>query len=61
MSDEQVRSEPPASLDDMAMLIRMLVHQLRKANPDSKLPDRAVDYLRRKGLQGSVLRLEPAA
>lgn len=45
-----------ATLDDLSMLIRQLAHSLKKARPDSELPDRAVDYLARHGLQGSPLR-----
>ena len=42
--------------DDLAMLVRKLANALRKAAPDHSLPARAIDYLRRKGLQGSILR-----
>lgn len=44
--------------DDLAVLVQRLVRCLRKAAPDSELPDQATDYLRRKGLQGSPLRDE---
>ncbi len=43
-------------IGDMAMLIRQLSSALKKANPDSGLPKKAMDYLRRHSLQGSVLR-----
>ena len=43
-------------LADMAMLIRQLSLALRKAAPAHTLPDRAMDYLKRKNLQGSILR-----
>ena len=43
-------------VDDLAAIIRQLVHSLRKAAPDHALPAKAVDYLVRKGLQGSPLR-----
>lgn len=43
-------------VDDLAMLVRQLVHSLKKANPNSGLPARALDYLQRKGLAGSPLR-----
>jgi hypothetical protein len=51
--------EPVASMDDLSMLIRQLVHALRKASPDNALAERATDYLKRKGLQGSPLRAAP--
>lgn len=51
-------TEPPATVDDLAMLVRQLVHSLRKAKPDSDLARRAADYLKRKGLQGSPFRGE---
>lgn len=44
------------TVDDCAALIRQLVHALRKASPTSDLASRAMDYLKRKGLQGSPLR-----
>lgn len=43
-------------VDDLAALVRRLVHSLSKAAPDNTLPAKAVDYLQRKGLQGSPLR-----
>lgn len=42
--------------DDLAALVRQLVRTLRKAAPDNDLADKALDYLRRKGLQGTPLR-----
>lgn len=47
-----------AMVGDLVMLVRKLVHALRKAAPDHGMPDRAVDYLVRHGLQGSPLRGE---
>ena len=44
------------TVDDLSMLVRQLVHALRKASPDNALAERAMDYLKRKGLQGSPLR-----
>lgn len=41
---------------DLSALVRQLVHKLSKAEPGSDLPERAMDYLKRKGLQGSPLR-----
>lgn len=43
-------------MDDMPALIRRLVHALRKAAPEHDLPAKALDYLKRHGLQGSPLR-----
>jgi hypothetical protein len=45
-----------ANVDDLSMLVRQLVHSLRKAAPDNVLSDRAVDYLKRNGFAGSPLR-----
>ena len=42
--------------DDLAALVRQLVRSLRKAAPQHALPDKAMDYLKREGLQGSPLR-----
>lgn len=48
-------------VDDLAMLVRQLVHSLRKHSPDNTTAARAVDYLKRHELQGSPLRgLSPA-
>jgi len=41
---------------DMAMLMRQLVVALRRAAPEHPLPGRALEYLQRNGLQGSILR-----
>ncbi|HAW0204087.1 TPA: hypothetical protein JLV55_002322 [Escherichia coli] len=35
---------------ELTMLVKQLVSQLKKAKPDCKLPDRAMDYLLRNGL-----------
>lgn len=43
-------------VDELAMLVRQLVHSLRKASPGNDLADRALDYLKRHGLTGTVLR-----
>lgn len=42
--------------DDMAMLIKQLIHALNKASPGNKTAARALDYLQRKNLIGSPLR-----
>lgn len=43
-------------VDDLAQLVMRLVHQLRKAEPDNELSDKALDYLKLNGLTGSILR-----
>lgn len=43
-------------LDDLAQLVAQLVRALRKAAPDNDLSERALGYLKRKGLIGSPLR-----
>lgn len=43
-------------LEEMAMLIRLLASTLKRTNPDSNLPEQAMDYLREHGLQDSPLR-----
>lgn len=48
-------------VQDMAALICRLAASLKKVQPDSELANRAADYLKRKGLQGSVLRELPLA
>lgn len=45
-----------AVVDDLATLVRRLVHALRKPFPDISLQTQAMDYLRRSGLNGSPLR-----
>ncbi|MCO7556144.1 hypothetical protein [Metapseudomonas otitidis] len=62
---DQLRAELEAIrgqqvVDDLACLVRRLVHQLRKAAPAHDLPEKAMDYLKRKGLQGSPYRAEIA-
>ena len=42
--------------DDLVSLVRRLARELRRAAPDHALPEKALDYLRRKGLQGSPFR-----
>lgn len=48
--------EPEARMDELAMIIRRFVHKCRKANIEAQFCDLTMDYLRRKGLQGSPLR-----
>jgi hypothetical protein len=42
--------------DDLAMLVVRLARSLNNHHPDNVLSAQAMDYLRRKGLQGSPLR-----
>lgn len=51
---------PSPSVDDMAAVIRQLVRSLRKASPGNEVAERALDYLKRHGLQGSPLRTASA-
>ena len=37
-------------VNELTMLVKQLVSQLRKAKPDCKLPDKAMSYLERNGL-----------
>ena len=39
-------------VDELTMLVKQLTWQLRKAKPDCKLSDKAMDYLERNGLIG---------
>lgn len=55
--NEALRSSS-SCVDDLSALVRQLVHRLRKASTDNDLLEKALDYLRRKGLQGSPLRNE---
>jgi hypothetical protein len=45
-----------AVADDLAMLVKKLVRQVRKASPDNNMATMAIDYLQRHGLAGSPLR-----
>ncbi|WP_288639250.1 hypothetical protein [uncultured Comamonas sp.] len=58
-TEHQVRSLLAAqqfTLDELAMLTRKLVQQLRKASPGNESAEKALDYLKRKGLAGNPLR-----
>ena len=48
----------PPEVDDLAMLVRQLVQALKNAKANSELQDRALEYLKRKNLQGRILRAE---
>jgi hypothetical protein len=52
----RVQREAQIKVDDLAMLVRQLVHSIRKTNPDNETASRAMDYFKRHGLQGSLLR-----
>jgi hypothetical protein len=43
------------AISDLSMLVRRLSHALRKSG-SKQMPDQADDYIKRKGLQGSILR-----
>ena len=53
---QQEYAELERVTDDLANLVRQLVRSLLKAAPQHDLPDKALDYLKRKGLQRSPLR-----
>lgn len=46
-------------VDELAAIVRRLAHSLKNAKPDSDLPTRAMDYLKKNGIQGSPLRDTP--
>jgi hypothetical protein len=48
-------------VDELATLVRMLVHAHRKAAPGNALCERAMDYLKRNDLAGSPLRDDSSA
>lgn len=50
---------PSPNVEDMAAVIRQLVRSLRKAAPDNEVAKRAMDYLKKHGLEGSPLRATP--
>ncbi|WP_105241937.1 hypothetical protein [Shigella dysenteriae] len=37
-------------VSELTMWVKRLVSQLKKAKPDCKLPEKAMDYLKRNGL-----------
>jgi hypothetical protein len=43
-------------VDDLCAMTKRFVQRLRKAKPADTLPDQALGYLKRKGLQGSPMR-----
>lgn len=44
------------AIGNLSILVRRLSCALRKASPDHDLPNKADDYIHRKGLGGSILR-----
>ena len=54
----QITQATTARESDLAMLVRRLAHRLEKVSPGDTVAAQANDFLRRKGLQGSVLREE---
>jgi hypothetical protein len=48
-------------VSDLAALVRQLAWLLKRRDPNATLPARAVEYLRRQGLEGSPLRAEAGA
>lgn len=48
--------EKDLALQDMSMLIRMMVTKHRRGKLDEEYCQKALDYLQRKGLQGSIIR-----
>lgn len=55
------REAAAVKVDELAALVRLLVHSIRKHSPDNETARRAMDYLKRHELQGSPLRgLSPA-
>lgn len=42
--------------DDLANVVMRLSRALKKASPDNDLPEKAMDYLKRNGMAGTVLR-----
>lgn len=53
-----IENEQMARIDlaDLSMLVARLASALRKAMPGNDLSDKAIDYLKRHGLQGTVVR-----
>ena len=45
-------------IDDLSKLVGILATKLRKSDPSNRWSDKAIDYLKRNNLQGSILRDE---
>ncbi len=52
------RKDQDNTIQDLSMIVRMMVVKVRKTNPDAKVLKAAVDYLKKNGLEGSILRDE---
>ena len=51
-----MKAKPDPTIGDLAMLVARLVRQVRKHDATNSVAEKAMDYLRRHDLQGSVLR-----
>ena len=51
-----MRVELDPRVGDLAMLVARLIQQVRHQDPQNDVAEKAMDYLRRKDLRGSVLR-----
>ena len=51
-------SQQSVDIAELAMLVARLALSLRKAAPANELSEKAMDYLKRHGLQGRVLRAD---
>jgi len=51
-----VTHEEELLVQDLSMIVRMLVRRLQKHQVGEDICERAMEYLKRKGLEGSVLR-----
>lgn len=53
--DSKLQKSQP-TIADLAMLVSRLVQQVRKYDPTNDVAEKAMNYLRRKDLTGSILR-----
>lgn len=68
VSNGTLASQPPfqteagaaRQLEEIALLVRVLVRALRRSEPSNEHAAKALDYLKRHGLQGNPLRELPA-
>ena len=58
-SSSDSAGQQTATVDDLAMLVRRLVYEVRRSNPGSVCASKAMDYLSRCGLKSSPLRVLP--
>ena len=58
MPTEQNGTISTQDVSDLAALVRTLAYHLKRAKPESTLPARATDFLKRKGLERGPLRAE---